>query len=364
MRSEEDLLRTMRAASEQAGHPDLARGVAGRRRARRIRRRAGMALAAAAVVVAGGMTVTLPDEEPVVAASPQIRPVADVWPRAVVKVWGRDLHPVTALSATEVLLITGKRRLEVYDSATGRTRALGDLPYPKKDYHPQRLDVGAKYIAWFGQTSREDWADFWIMPREGGKAERVGEVAADVEQIGLTDDAIVWSVMGGGVYRMPLTGGTPERLPGTDGLHLTTWPWAQRHDGPGTNATRIVNLETGRATDVAVPAGAEMLQCHVQWCTGLLGSHVFAQRADGSERRQLPGPLLQDGFWWLLGDRYARFRVNAPGQNVVLYDLSTGTMAELGDAVSSMVTTAPPSTVYWKEGDEYTIVNLMAVTTR
>lgn len=234
--------------------------------------------------------------------------------------------------------------------------------------------MGERFIAWYDETS------FWIIPRQGGEARRVGAVTGEVEKIGLTDGSLVWSVVDGGVYRMPLTGGAAERLPGTDGLHLMSWPWANAWAGD--NMSRIVNLETGRSSDVALPEDVEMMQCHPQWCTGLRdGSHLIVQRVDGAERRTLPDTLLREGFWWLLGDRYALFR-SREGSPFVVYDLPTGTMAEVGEVTPTMFTSSPNSTVFWDAGTEYyqdceertcttkkrgggkehTVVNLKAVT--
>ncbi|MEO3874009.1 hypothetical protein ABGB18_34815 [Nonomuraea sp. B12E4] len=388
MRSEEDLVRTMRAAAEQAGGHDLAYGVARRRRARRTRQRMQVLLAAVAVVaVAGGTTAVLSGEgrraEPAVTVSPPlIKAAGELWPQAIVKVPMRNakgwkMHPVTSLSATEVLLAPESGfekggRLEAYDSASGKTRVLGDVPSPRKGYYLQQFAVGRQYVAWFGETPRnsDKWADFWIIPREGGKARRVGEVAADVESIGLTDDSLVWSVKEGGVHRMPLTGGAPERLPGTDGLHLASWPWANARAGqsPISNVTRVVNLETGRSSDVAIPDGVEMMQCNAQWCVGRRHGLAVVQRVNGSGRRTLPATLLPMDPWWLVGDRYAIFRVydpknsRSPGPIAVLYDLATGTMAGLSERTPGVrggivrrgsPASSPPNVVIWDADQEY-----------
>ncbi|GAA3569572.1 hypothetical protein GCM10022419_058100 [Nonomuraea rosea] len=426
MSGEQDLIRTMRTASGQVERRDLAAGVAARRRARRTRQRVQVLLAAVAVVaIAGGTTAVLSGADrqpppPAVSVTPSApetsvpatRPAAELWPQAVVKVPAKNakgwkMYPVTGLSATEMLLIANSAfekggRLEVYDSVSRTLRVLGDIPSPKKKYYAQHIAVGAEYIAWYGETPQDsdDWADFWIMPREGGKARRVGEVAADVEEIAVTGDSLVWSVKKGGVYRMPLTGGAPEPLPGGAGLHLSAWPWAVARavERPGANQTRVVNLETGQSSDVALPEGVQAMQCHAQWCVGVLNKRVIVQRVDGSERKSLPQSLRPNGMRLLLGDRYAVLRPYEPDRNrtgvplAVVYDLPTGLMAGLGErsagtAVSGGVGTgasasAPSATVSWDAdlqyyetcgkpgcavksrggGKEYTVLNLAAVT--
>ncbi|MGW4793370.1 hypothetical protein ACWEPC_13305 [Nonomuraea sp. NPDC004297] len=400
MRSEHDLVRTLRTAAEQAGHPDLATGVSRRRRARRARQRALVAAVAVAVLaVTGGTTAMLgggqrhaePATTPMPTDPAQLKPVAEVWPQAVVKVpakdaKGRPTYPVTGLSATEVLLFAEPGTLEVYDSAARELRVLGELPSPK----PLQLEAGPRHIAW---TDRN--ADLWIMPREGGAARKAGRATEVPARIGVTGDSLVWSLRQGGVYRLPLTGGAPSRLPGTDGLHLTTWPWAERYDAAG-NVTRIVDLEAGRATDVTPPAGVETLQCHPQWCAGLQDAHLVVQRVDGSERRRLPDMVQQKGLGWLLGDRYALFRVYEPDLDrpgvplAVVYDLATGTTAAIGERTPGVEggdvygprPAAPPADLlYWDAdatfhqvcrdrmcmikprggGQEHTVLNLNAV---
>ncbi|MGW3346745.1 hypothetical protein ACWDA3_25825 [Nonomuraea rubra] len=325
MRSEDDLVLTMRAAAGQAGLPaDLASGVAGRRRARRTRKRLGAAVAAAAVVaVAGGTTAVTTAQEREVAPA-VISPATEVWPEAVMKV-PADRLPMTALSAREVLTYRNKR-FEVYDAATGGTRVLGQVPAD-----PVRVAVGARHLAWAGQDRA-----LWIMPREGGEARRVGRATADVYELAVTDGFLAWSGERSGVHRLPLAGGTPELMPGAENLRLASWPWAHEWDAAG-NVTRIVNLEAGASTGVAVPPGAERWQCGTEWCTGLLDDRLIVQRVDGSARRTLPPMLMGYGVWWLLDDRHALFRVYEPDVHkagvplAAVYDLATGELAGVGE---------------------------------
>ncbi|MEU6713767.1 hypothetical protein ABZ897_20010 [Nonomuraea sp. NPDC046802] len=412
MRGEQDLVRTLRTAAAQVEGLDLAGGVARRRRALRTRQRMRVALAAAAVVaIAGGTTVALSGGERraqpaeiVTPEAPKITPVEQLWPRAVVKMPAKKWKPVTGLSPTQVLLAANSAfekagQLGVYDSARGTTRVLGDIPSPKKKYYPQEFAVSSRYIAWYGETPQDNdlWADFWIMPREGGTARRVTEVTADVDAIGLTDDSLVWSVRGGGVYRVPLTGGKPSRVPGSDGLHLTAWPWANGRvsEKPGANQNRVVNLETGRSVDVPLPAQIHMTQCHAEWCVGVGGGRMIVQRVDGTGRKTLPVMFRPDGARWLLGDRYAMFGVydeTRRGQPIaVVYDLATGVTAGLGEKSEPWVSgsvmmgassSAPSTTPSWDAdvtyhrecgkgrcvvkthggGKQFTVVNLLAAT--
>jgi hypothetical protein len=404
MRSEEDLVRTLRAAAGHVqGPPRAAQGgsgtggltavVAARRRAHRVRQRMTVALAAAAVVVVAGGTAAVLSRgggqaEPAAAvattsadpAEAQIRPAAEVWPQAVFTMPakaadGWRYQPVTGISATEVLLSAESSfekagRLEVYDATAGRARVLGDVPNPVgvKGYFPQRFDVGERYIAWYGETpnNADKWADFWIMPMEGGQATQLREVTgtmAEVDRIGVAGDSVVWSVRKGGVYRIPLTGGDPERIAGTDGLHLTSWPWAAftEPDGRGgRNTKRLVNLETGESVDVQAPAGATKVACTPSWCYAMTpDGRPIVQRADGSDRKTLPASLTFFGSDGLMGDRFVHMLPSGTFIKAA-YDPVTGRLAGLSKQAQNGAgglgfgTSSSPTTIaYWDEDVEY-----------
>ncbi|WP_327108130.1 hypothetical protein [Nonomuraea glycinis] len=408
MRSEEDLIRTLRTAADQAAQPPAAPGslppgslshaVAARRRARRFRQRAQVALAAAAVViVAGGTAAVLSygggQAQPAVTVENptvdeprlQVKPAAEVWPGAVVKMPakaadGWKYRPVTGISPTEVLVTAESSfekpgRLEVYDTSTGTARVVGEMPAPEgvKGYFSQAVEVGEKYYAWYGETpnNSDKWADFWIMPREGGTARQVGEVTGDlsrVERIGVTDDHLVWSVRQGGVYRIPLAGGAPEKIDGTDGLHLTSWPLAAGY-APGKsgekNQNRVVNLETGQSTAVEAPPGTTRLTCLTDWCFGAQRDRTIVQRIDGSGQELLPEGV---GFFSnkLLGERFAVVSLRAGGDPAesyipvqTIYDPTSGKIGGVhrrsaeGSTSYGFGTSSSPTTImYWDEDKE------------
>ncbi|GGO77937.1 hypothetical protein [Nonomuraea cavernae] len=405
MRSEDDLIRTLRTAADQAGQPvvGLAGAVAARRRTRRVRQRVQrmqVALAAAAVVVvAGGTTAVLTGTgermEPAVTVAtgpprderplPQLKRAAEVWPGAAFKMPakaadGWRYRPVTGLSATEVLLAAESSfekagRLEVFDASTGKTRVVGDMPAPDgvKGYFVQAVDVGEKYFVWYGETPNkpDKWADFWIMPREGGTARRVGKVTGElshVEKVGVTDDSLVWSLRKGGVYRMPLTGGPAERIDGTDGLHLVSWPLAVAY-APGEsdrkNQSRVVDLETGTATDVQAETGTTELTCGPEWCFGVRGERTVMQRLDGSDSRLLPEGLRFFGGGRILGDRFALLDAPLGGDpatrylpSAVVYDAVTGLAGGIsrvqpngGGGFGAGTSSSPTTIVYWDEDE-------------
>ncbi|WP_433221075.1 hypothetical protein [Microtetraspora malaysiensis] len=364
MRTEHDLVEALRNAANGAPVPaDLERGVADRRR-RRTRRRHGSLLAAAGVVavVLGGTAVVRgghvpPSADPVASAAagaPDVDDVAaagadqvprarDVWPEAVATfpkkaADGFRYGPVTALGPTEILLTAERSfekagRLEVYDTRTRASRVLATMTPGGKGYFPQDFEVGRDYIAWYGTTPNNGrkWADFWVVPRQGGEPIRVGEVTGDlalVNRIGVTGDHIVWSPESGGVYRMPITGGEPEKVEGSDGLWLDSWPWARdvSSDSPTDTANQalLVDLENGTRRTITPPSGVTGLRCSTEWCLGTSGDKALSMRIDGTGVRELPGG--PSSTMKIYGGRFAVLRVVRPA----IYDLATGKSAGIG----------------------------------
>ncbi|WP_406319605.1 hypothetical protein OHA77_19960 [Streptosporangium sp. NBC_01639] len=413
-RGEAELIRALRRAADTAPEPDgdLLTAIGGRRR-RRVRRRAQSALAVVGVlaVIGGGtavarssfshrggegaaltkVTATQPaaGENPTKAEKQKIdiRPAAEVWPSAVSTIPakaadGWKYRPIAGLSATELLLSAESSfekagRLEAYDTVTGKSTVLADMPAPEgvKGYFAQDIEVGAESIAWWGETPNDSdkWADFWVVPRAGGTAKQVGQVTgelADVERIGVTADSVVWSVGGGGIHRIPLNGGTPELIEGTDGLHLLSWPWAvdvaQGREGEDLdkNQTKLVNLATRHTVEVNAPDGTQGLRCGPAWC---LGDGVV-QRVDGSEHKATPPALYTGGMGTTsLAGGFGFFSVvgrDARGEEIedgdaplaAVYDPATGTTGGVGKrdrsgggSIGTGVSSSPPSIIYWDE---------------
>ncbi|GAA4976989.1 hypothetical protein HD597_000825 [Nonomuraea thailandensis] len=262
------------------------------RAGRRVRRRraltASVPFAAAAVtalVLATGSLADLGRRDASATPSPStISSAGDVWSSAMTTIPavasdGLTYAPVTALSATEVLLRVNTSldkgvRLEVYDTAARESRVLGDMPQPDgaRDYYPQRVEPGLEHIAWWAEDVRtQKRTDVWALPRSGGEATlvtRLSGPAAAVERLGVLRDRVVWSVRQGGLYAVPITGGTPQAMPGTGGLHLVSWPWASDVHGHDTEANQsvLVNLETGERQFLHAPPGATGMRCSPSWC--------------------------------------------------------------------------------------------------
>ncbi|NJP94765.1 hypothetical protein HCN51_35920 [Nonomuraea sp. FMUSA5-5] len=247
---------------------------------------------------------------------------------------GSTYTPVTALSTTELLLRAETSfdrggRLEVYDTAAGTTRVLGDMPQPDgaRDYDPQAIEPGPEHIAWWAQdVHAQKSTDVWALPRAGGQAvllARLSGPAAAVERLGVLRDRIVWSVRHGGLYAVPITGGAPQALPGTDGLHLVSWPWASdvRQYDTDLNQGVLVNLETGERTSLATPPGARGMRCSLNWCVATLEGRTVMWSLAGGASRTVRGHLTPASQ--IRADRFVDL-------GATVHDFVTGQSLEIG----------------------------------
>ncbi|MGN9837706.1 TolB family protein [Nonomuraea sp. H19] len=394
MRTENELAGALRAAAEHApGEGDLLAGVAARRR-RRTRRRVRMLAAAAAVVVlsVGVRGIVLSgDGEVDMATTPRPAvtldrllskpvPVEKLWPEAVFTMPdknadGMRYHPITSISATEVLLLAKSPekpgRIEVYDSAAKRSRVVADISMPRTFTAPT-LTTDGKNVAWhsYGTSNGQPMREIWTVPLTGGKARPVTTLYGDqagISAIAIDGDQIIWSGWASragqlpGTWRIPLAGGAPERIPTGEELYLVTWPWAS-NALPGAsnddrNQTKVVDLRSGSTIDVTVRPGTKGLRCGPRWCFGRDGTGGFLQRIDGSMTRGLDGfgdpkPISMPPIL----DRFVALKNG-------VYDTETGRSAAISGRGISLGMLAQPSTViYWagKPGT-YRVLNLAAV---
>lgn len=387
MRTEEELTGALRQAAERAPERDLLQGLDTRRR-RRSKKRAQAVLAVAAVVTVmggtavafsrgGGETAATPEASASIRATtePHEGPIEEVWPEAIFTMPAKNAEgwryrPITALSATEILLNAESSfekagTIEVYDTETRTARVVTRVPVTPglKKYFPQETAHDATNLAWYVNANHKDGRDvreIWTAPLAGGEARLVATFTgerASMESIALDGEHIVWSEGVGGVWRIPLTGGTPEKV--ADGLHLISWPWAgdPPHEMAG-NQTKVVNLETGETRSVVASEGAKELRCGPVWCVG----SGLVQRVDGTDRQE-------SGIPHSLGLRpypvLDRFVSSFDG----VKDLETGTSVTWklpGDSIGVGTSPEPSTIIYWgttkgDKPDEFRVVNLAAV---
>ncbi|MBT2226065.1 hypothetical protein [Nonomuraea sp. NEAU-A123] len=405
MRTENELSGALRDAADRAPELDLLAGV-GERRRQRTRRRAQLLAAAAVVAVVGTSTVvargafssgggeeaaatsttTGPRPEKTITVTPrpqaQVKgmPVAKLWPQAVFQMPAKNAdgwpyRPITGISATEVLLnavspVNKVGTIEVYDTKTGTSRVVTEVPRTPglKEYFQAAASTDGRNVVWYSNARKNGiWiAELWWAPLSGGKAKLAVTLtgdAANVDAVGVDGQDIVWSTQKSGVYRVPFTGGTPERVRKGDGLHLISWPWAgdagNVFSEPDRNQSKIVNLADGTVTKVVIKDKMKGLRCGPVWCTGRLGGTAFSQRIDGARIAMVPG------FGFLGGPRPYPILDRFLRAGDAVYDLNAGNGASIERA--SVGTSSEPSTIlYWdatkgKQPDKYWVLNLAAV---
>ncbi|WP_214102852.1 TolB family protein [Acrocarpospora catenulata] len=374
----------------------LATVVVSRSRRRRLRAQA-LTSAVAVAVVAIGVGVVIRGPGPVTVepaspseavASPATEPkpwtpatetVEQVWPDAVWRMPRKlagdvEARPRVFLDDRTLLLETWESHEKVdaiyaYDLVDGTSRKIASISTPKGVF-ASGFTPGSGRIIWMTYESGN--MRLWSVPVEGGAP---SEIHTDPPIRGISDhlaivgDRIVFSMADGGVYTLPLDGGTATALPNGAGLHLLRWPWAGTpgHRTPNGEIAfqRLTNVETGESALAAANPGEIMVRCGITMCSGIRpgGSTGFARLRDGTQDRDLPGP----SYGGLAADRFMTVRRSrSSGQD--LYDLRTGRSADLGirsDAKGESVAVEPGMgdgrLLSYPLGDEYVIIDLARI---
>ncbi|MGW3342852.1 hypothetical protein ACWDA3_06075 [Nonomuraea rubra] len=371
---EETLRRALGSASQNA--PRMPAGLpaqleAGHRRRRRRNLAQAVLAAATVVVVAGGtaavlrhgdMTAALPStplptNPPRTGPTPRVwplpEPVEKVYPEAVRKVpargpGGTTLRPQAFIDDHTVLVTTwgGFERTDAvyaYDLRTRDLRKITDVPTPVGTVaFASDFTVGGGRVAWWTAT-KDRHVHVWTAPVSGGEATGVAAVevedgdGAGLDGLAVEADRIVFSLFSGGVFTVPAVGGEVREVAGGAGMHLLKWPWVGSpggfSGGDGTRFTSITNVETGETSVAVTRPGEGPLICGTRVCAGDQdgGRKSFHRLRDGSQEKELPvNGLMPDG---LARERFliAPVRAEGAGQVVILYDVSTGTAADLGE---------------------------------
>ncbi|WP_067140495.1 hypothetical protein [Microtetraspora malaysiensis] len=318
----------------------------------------------------------------------RVRDARTVWPEAVASLPktsadGLGYRPVTALGPTEILLTAGPsfeepNRFDVYDMKTGRSRTLVTLVPEADGYVQGGVEVGEDYIAWYGRRPKEprSWVDFWVAPRQGGDPIRVGEVTgelAGIDRFGVSADHVVWSPEAGGVYRMPIGGGKPEKMSETEGLWLASWPWARNVPAasdietglPDTNQNVLADLRTGVRQNMIPLPDVTGLRCSTEWCVGRQGGGAVAVRVDGRDLSRVPGTMTEPEVY---GGRFVEVYRDTTS---MIYDLATGKAGGItapspdgkSGSYGQGASSSPTQVFFWeaKPGDDYDVLNLAAI---
>ncbi|MEV0830763.1 hypothetical protein [Nonomuraea rubra] len=189
--------------------------------------------------------------------------------------------------------------------------------------------VGEGVIAWFKYVKRD--IHIMTIPVTGGTPRRVVSFPAerDVDKVNgdsvygvdlaIGDGKIFWSsTKSGGVHQVPVRGGEPSFVPGTEKLRLFRWPWAGRANDRWVGMRELLNLSTGARPDDP-PQGL----CDVTWCL----TDDQAIRRDGSRVVDLPGNHPRS----LVADRFVTIsQVDKQGRKAeVVFDLETSRAGRL-----------------------------------
>ncbi|MGN9843584.1 hypothetical protein ACTMTI_36210 [Nonomuraea sp. H19] len=361
---EETLRRTFGQAAEQA--PRLPGPLPARLESihLRRRRRARMALAAAAVVLVAGGTaavlrggdITTAVQDAAASGRGATRPsehVERVWPEAVRKIpakgpGGEAWRPVTFIDDRTLLLVTASAGPEgeatavySYDLDSNAHRKIANMPGPEnRSSFAGGFAVGGGHLVWWTST-KDRIAHLWAVPVEGGKPRIVADHSikegdgSGIDSLSVVDDKIVFSLYVGGVFTVPVAGGTVQPVEGGAGMHVLAWPWVgtpgvggEPHGAP---FGRIRNVETGETRTAVIHPGEELRICGVTICLGETqdGKNFFRQR-DGSSQKNVPDvvspviPLTQNRFY------VSPYLGSGGPAGVGLHDLDRGKSADLG----------------------------------
>ncbi|MGW0196977.1 TolB family protein [Nonomuraea sp. NPDC003201] len=356
---EETLRRTLGHAAEQApGLPALLPQRLERIHRRR-RQRTRIALAAAAVVLVGaGATTVLRGGDTITAVPASGRDteapaeqVEKVWPEAVRKVSakapdGVPWRPQTFVDDRTLLMEAqggesgSINAIYAYDLDSGTPRKIADVPASEDTVgFSNGFAVGGGQVAWWSGT-KDSVAHLWTVPLDGGTPKIVADQRLDtaddgsgIDKLAVVNDKIVFSLYTGGVFTVPLGGGTVEPVQGGAGMHLLAWPWI---GAPGSGGeprgmpySRIQNVETGETRTAVTQPGEQLRACGVTICLGRSAEGTtFFRHRDGSSQKKVPGSV--HATYQLVQDR---FYVSAYGagkpEGVGLYDLDTGKSGDL-----------------------------------
>ncbi|MGA5761317.1 TolB family protein [Nonomuraea bangladeshensis] len=367
------------------------------RHRRRRARTAAVYAATAVVLVAGGVGTAVSglgasaEPQPAVSATGEAEPQADkipprvekVWPQAVHKIPaklpdGRTYYPQLLLDDRTLLVMTGvndgKRQfLWSYDLGTGRPRKIAEIPPTKGSaIFADGVAAGGGNIVWWAshkEAGSPRVARIWTVPAAGGRPRPVTDVPlgnvmkqGHINGLAVTGSDVVFAYEKGGVYRVPLSGGSPQPVKGAERHHILQWPWVGVHHGKST-FRELLNVETGERRDAVIKADEEV-RCGLERCAGVAvryktvkverprdrsGKEIkcgtrrcpdtvrnrttlrwFVRDRDGSHERDLPMTFQEGDDAGL--ERFFKVTLRGPGHQgiLTLYDADTGRSADLG----------------------------------
>ncbi|MEV6868163.1 hypothetical protein AB0M44_45180 [Streptosporangium subroseum] len=272
-------------------------------------------------------------------------PIEKVWPQAVWKIPAklpgiRKFQPRIFIDDHTLLLETWEsfekaNAIYAYDLDDGQVRKIADIRTPKGIF-ADGYTAGAGRIVWqtIDVVDGNRVTEFWSVPIAGGQPTVINTAAplkGGGDQLTVVGDKLAFSVLEGGVFTVPLGGGTVEPVAGAERHHILRWPWVGT---PGeytpnreTSFEDLLNVETGETSKAVVRPGEENVRCGVTTCIGNRpeGSSFYRLR-DGSRERDLPGSASLG----LAADRFQTVFSPVPQGGQYMIDLVTGESGDLG----------------------------------
>jgi hypothetical protein len=354
--------------------------------------------------------------------------LADVWPDAVHVLPthladGRRWVPQMMVDRDSVIATDDPdhpRALLLVDLRRGQARKVADLPHPPESA-PVRFAAGSRHLVWLNDGARDQ---IWRVPLKGGRPHLVATLPPDLsrapsgpvnpwlaDRLVVDDDMVYVSTVHTAkdsqrpgassgtrnLLRVPLEGGTPEPVPGSEGRQVVVWPWLGKLPSANCDATIMIgcvevwdtppppftannsvfyadlrNLitEERRTAAVSPPGFLALAACGVSRCVSGTGNGTWVSNRDGSDGRTLPG-RLSSWIGPLTLDRFVFLK--EPSRLVMLHDLKTGRKVPVGlndlEAADSLKNTGAEyfvdspddRLVLWRSGGAYVIVDLGAI---
>ncbi|MER6575260.1 hypothetical protein [Nonomuraea sp. NPDC001023] len=378
-----------------ADTPDYAQ-VQPSRRSKRSRRVALSAAIASGVAVAAIVTVTTnvlskPETSSSGSGTASVSSARASAPEAIEKLWpaavhevpaklpdGRQVRPRLMVDTTKVLL-TAEASFEkanglyTYDVNNGEVTKLADISLPAGTIlFPDGFTTGQGRVAWWTARGTDDkrTADIWTVPTTGGRPQLVASAplppassAGFVTGIAITPDRLAWSAGNEGVFTVDINGGQPQRVEGTQGQHILSWPWVGSPGTVGGNEApfqSVMNVETGeKRAQTALQSGSPVA-CGITLCVTHPDRSMVAQvqGRDGRARYEMdvtgvaPQPLQLDRF----------LSAQLPDRALV-HDVQTGASAEIRgiDPRTRYRARAGSNIALFARGDKFVVVDLTAI---
>ncbi|GIJ51706.1 hypothetical protein Val02_85920 [Virgisporangium aliadipatigenens] len=422
---EEELAQAIQEAGGAARAPlpqfytEIERGIARRRRIRRIR--AGTAVALVMALGVGAVPlIKRPAPElrppPVVVAAPlpptdaarlpdftNPRSPAEIWPEAVRRLPrqtpdGHGYTPLVWLPDGRLLIRdqpgNPASRFVAWDVTNGARTPLSPALGPGS---VTLLGVVAGRVVWSTGSIGVQLRNPTVMASklDGSGTAPVAELTAPagerVSLVTIAGESVVWGTSKGGMFtwegqftglwRVPLTGGTAERVPDGNGF-IPSWRLpgvvnTTHYGGDGPPDGTVWDLVSGRKVRYTRSPQLSRMACGtVEWCGGSsTDGHAAVQRIDGSGVVVLPATGVVTP---LMGGRFAEvvfFRPLAGSRSneveitsAALWDVTTGKVAnrmmardDAGQPLP-LVESAPNLLLMsWQEGDEILLLDLARV---